>query len=166
MRTKVSLFETHQWILFSTFLNYICLNNWPSLLRTPLTNPSAFNSQACGKPQVSQAASSPVASMLRFPEYLCHLVANNGNCTLKSLVDFPKCLSCIHQARLLYFLSFWVPVLPGKSHGWRILVGYNPWGHKESDTTEWPHTHVSCTKGCKAKSLRYQNACQLVFMAS
>ena len=25
--------------------------------------------------------------------------------------------------------------LPGKSHGQRSLVGYNPWGHKESDTT-------------------------------
>ena len=29
--------------------------------------------------------------------------------------------------------------LPGKSHGWRILVGYCPWGHKESDTTERLH---------------------------
>ena len=27
-------------------------------------------------------------------------------------------------------------LLPGKSHGWRKLVGYNPWGHKELDTTE------------------------------
>ena len=29
------------------------------------------------------------------------------------------------------------PVLPpGKFHGWRSLVGYSPWGRKESDTTE------------------------------
>ena len=27
-------------------------------------------------------------------------------------------------------------LLPGESHGWRSLVGYSPWGHKESDTTE------------------------------
>ena len=27
-------------------------------------------------------------------------------------------------------------ILPGESHGWRSLVGYRPWGHKESDTTE------------------------------
>ena len=27
-------------------------------------------------------------------------------------------------------------LLPGKSHGWRSLIGYSPWGHKESDTTE------------------------------
>ena len=26
--------------------------------------------------------------------------------------------------------------LPGKSHGQRNLVGYSPWGRKESDTTE------------------------------
>ena len=41
------------------------------------------------------------------------------------------------------YYEFWrrkcqpTPVLlPGKSHGWRSLVGYSPWGHKESDTTE------------------------------
>ena len=33
---------------------------------------------------------------------------------------------------------FW----PGKSDGQRSLVGYSPWGHKESDLTE--HTHA-CT---------------------
>ena len=36
----------------------------------------------------------------------------------------------------------WQPtpvLLPGKSHRWRSLVGYSPWGRKESDTTEWPH---------------------------
>ena len=26
--------------------------------------------------------------------------------------------------------------LPGKSHGQRKLMGYHPWGHKESDTTD------------------------------
>ena len=30
-------------------------------------------------------------------------------------------------------------LLPGKSHGQRSLVGYSPWGHKESDTTERLH---------------------------
>ena len=27
-------------------------------------------------------------------------------------------------------------LLPGKSHGWRSLVGCNPWGRTESDTSE------------------------------
>ena len=33
----------------------------------------------------------------------------------------------------------WQPtpvLLPGKSHGWRSVVGCNPWGRKESDMTE------------------------------
>ena len=30
-------------------------------------------------------------------------------------------------------------LLPGKSHGRRSLVGCRPWGHEESDMTEWLH---------------------------
>ena len=33
----------------------------------------------------------------------------------------------------------WQPTpvfLPGESHGWRSLVSYSPWGHKELDMTE------------------------------
>ena len=36
----------------------------------------------------------------------------------------------------------WQPTpvfLPGKSHGQRSLVGYSPWGRKESDMTEQLH---------------------------
>ena len=36
-------------------------------------------------------------------------------------------------------------ILSGESHGQRSLVGYSPWGHKESDTTERlsaGHTHI------------------------
>ena len=38
-------------------------------------------------------------------------------------------------------------LLPGKSHGQRSLVGCNPWGHWESDTTERLHFpfSLSCT---------------------
>ena len=32
-------------------------------------------------------------------------------------------------------------LLAGKSHGQRSLVGYSPWGRKESDTTERLHFH-------------------------
>ena len=37
----------------------------------------------------------------------------------------------------------WQPtpvLLPGKSHGRRSVVGYSPWGLKESDTTERLHS--------------------------
>ena len=40
----------------------------------------------------------------------------------------------------------WLPtpaLLPGKSHGWRSLVGCSSWGREESDTTEWLHFHFS-----------------------
>ena len=53
--------------------------------------------------------------------------------------------------RILLFLEHmwrrqWQPtpvLLPGKSHGWRSLVGCSPWGHWESDTTEQLHFHFS-----------------------
>ena len=34
-------------------------------------------------------------------------------------------------------------LLPGKSRGWRSLVGWSPWGHEESDTIEQLHFHFS-----------------------
>ena len=34
-------------------------------------------------------------------------------------------------------------LLPGKSHGWRSLVGCSPWGRYESDMTEQLHFHFS-----------------------
>ena len=57
----------------------------------------------------------------------------------------------IHGPVLWRALSFvwrrqWHPtpvLLPGKSHGWRSLVGCSPWGHEESDTTERLHFHFS-----------------------
>ena len=35
--------------------------------------------------------------------------------------------------------------LAGKSHGLRSLVGYSPWGRKESDTTKQLHSLTSLT---------------------
>ena len=45
--------------------------------------------------------------------------------------------------------SVWHPspvLLPGKSHGQRSLVGYSPWGLKESDMTERLHYHFSLSR--------------------
>ena len=42
-------------------------------------------------------------------------------------------------AQLLSLRRQWQPtpaLLPGKSHGWRSLVGCSPWGRTESDMTE------------------------------
>ena len=40
--------------------------------------------------------------------------------------------------KILWIRKWWATLvfLPGKIHGQRSLVGYSPWGRKESDTTE------------------------------
>ena len=46
---------------------------------------------------------------------------------------------------ILLWRRKWQPtpaLLPGKSHGWRSLIGYTPWGHKQSDTTERLQTQI------------------------
>ena len=43
------------------------------------------------------------------------------------------------QVRKIPWRRAWQPTpvfLPGESHGQRSLVGYSPWGRKQSDTTE------------------------------
>ena len=53
-----------------------------------------------------------------------------------------------HYIRLIsgWWRRQWHPtpvLLPGKSHGWKNLVGCSPWGLEESDTTERLHFHFS-----------------------
>ena len=48
-------------------------------------------------------------------------------------------------------------LLPGESHGQRGLVGYSPWGHKESDTTE--HTHTQRWMRVKVKVVQSSTLC-------
>ena len=69
------------------------------------------------------------------------------------LVSHALIFHSIHLAlKLFYDLSAltwrrqWHPtpvLLPGKSHGWKSLVGCSPWGRYESDTTERLHFHFS-----------------------
>ena len=54
--------------------------------------------------------------------------------------------SLMLDCKLTYWRRKWQPtpvLLPGKSHGQRSLVGYSPWGRKESDMTERLHFHFS-----------------------
>ena len=46
-------------------------------------------------------------------------------------------------------MALWHPtpvLLPGKSHGWRSLVGCSPWGREELDTTEQLYFHFSLSR--------------------
>ena len=59
-----------------------------------------------------------------------------------------KCLTAMRETWVQSMgredpLEKWQPTpvfLPGESHGQRSLVGYIPWGHKESDMTERLHS--------------------------
>ena len=50
-------------------------------------------------------------------------------------------------------------LLPGKSHGQRSLVGCNPWGCKELDTTEWLHFHFSLSYIGEGNGNSLQRSC-------
>ena len=74
---------------------------------------------------------------------------------LWSLLNFPNLLAYWVQHFTVSSFSTWysstprrewqpTPVLsPGKSHEQRSLVGFSPWGRKESDTTVRLHFHFS-----------------------
>jgi len=76
-------------------------------------------------------------------------VALQGNCLKWALrfVPFPGPRWWWHPTPVL---------LPGKSHGWRSLVGCSPWGREELDTTErLPfHFSLSCVGEGNGNSLQ------------
>ena len=54
--------------------------------------------------------------------------------------------------------------LPGKSHGQWSLVGYCPWGHKESDTNEWREDQIRLPVDCSAeKKKKYRKKWHDIF---
>ena len=66
---------------------------------------------------------------------------------------------CLVATRTSFQRRQWHPtlvLLPGKSHGWRSLVGCSPWGRSESDMTERLHFHfsLSCIGGGNGNPLQ------------
>ena len=54
------------------------------------------------------------------------------------------------------------PVLfPGKSHGWRNLVGYSPWGCKESEMTHRLHFYFKGIFHAKMGTIKDRNSMNL-----
>ena len=69
---------------------------------------------------------------------------------------------CLYEHKYLIVLRFRkgqrqpMPVLlPGKSHGWRSLIGCSPWGHKELDMTERLHFHFPYVLNSTLSALLY-----------
>ena len=74
---------------------------------------------------------------------LLHYVLHSQICLILQVsLDF----LLLHSSTLWCQRRQWHPTLvlfPGKSHGWRSLVGCSPWGRTESDMTERLHFHFS-----------------------
>ena len=58
--------------------------------------------------------------------------------------------------------------MPGKSHGWKNVVCYSPWGRKESDTTERLHFSslhtlemLSYTETALERAMTMTNVCDI-----
>ena len=77
----------------------------------------------------------------------------------------------IPRVRKIPWRRTWQPTivfLPGKSHRQRNLVGYSPWGRKESDTIEANCTHT-CTadlKYCVSFSTFFHVMIKIVHLAN
>ena len=64
---------------------------------------------------------------------LVHFQGKPFNTTIIQVLD------PITNAKENEFEQLYEVFLPGKSHGWRNLVGYSPWGRKELDMTDQLH---------------------------
>ena len=78
----------------------------------------------------------------------------------KAMLKNAQTTTQFHSSHTLVRRRRWHPTpvfLPGKSHGWRSLVGCSPWGCEEFDTTEQLHFHfsLSCTGEGNGNSLQY-----------
>ena len=89
----------------------------------------------------AQCTNSQDSSVINASQLLCHHFGTQG---FPGGSDGKVCLQCGRPGfdpwvGRIPWRREWQPtpvLLPGKFHGWRSLVGYSPWGHKESDTTE------------------------------
>ena len=66
-----------------------------------------------------------------------------GQCRRHRRLRFDPWVGKIFWRRAWRHISIF---LPGKSSGQRSLVGYSPWGHKESDTTEATQQHAKAAR--------------------
>ena len=89
----------------------------------------------------STSASIWKANYIQNPSYTCVWQKKK-----KKKLFFPSFPYFIYVCIYIYRRRQWHPtpvLLPGKSCGWRSLVGCSPWGRKQSDTTERLHFHFS-----------------------
>ena len=133
-----------------------CLTLWAHALRHTIPCPSLSPGVCLNSCPLSQWCYLTISCSAAL--FFCHQsFPASGSFPVSQLFtsgeDFPvaqmvKCLSTMRETwvrslgweGLLEKEMEPTPVfLPGKSHGWRSLVGYSPWGCKELDTAEQLH---------------------------
>ena len=73
----------------------------------------------------------------------------------------------IPRVRKIPWRRKWQPAplfLPGESHGQWSLVGYSPWGHRESNVTEQPITHTHTHTHTHAYTHAHAHTCRHTHM--
>ena len=92
---------------------------------------------------------SGLADQVHNSPYLCLVISSvQFSSVSQSCPTLCNTIDCLLMAFLINncWRGKWQPtpvLLPGKSHWQRSLVGYSPWGHEESDTTERLHFQFS-----------------------
>ena len=129
--------------------------HWISDAIHPLSSPSPPCLQsfpASGSFSVSQlfiSGCGPQPSFLPALSYYNTLPTQPTLCRLYHITSLSTLLNFFQGNCLFKWRRQWQPtpiLLPEKSHGWRSLVGCNPWGCYESETTEQLHFLLSCTR--------------------
>ena len=116
-------------------------NSWSFLLQVILSFPlSFFSSYKSNSIYVIPFISQSLDILFSFSVY-------SLLCSLEVSIKISPSSEIFSSAVFTLLISpQWHPtpvLLPGKSHGWRSLVGYSPWGRWGSDTTEQLHFDFS-----------------------
>ena len=96
-------------------------------------------------PWVYMSPSSWIPLPASFPSHPSELSQRTGFECRVSCLELGLAI-CFTYGNMHVWRRQWHPtpvLLPGKSHGWRSLVGCSPWGSCESDTTERLHFYFS-----------------------
>ena len=85
--------------------------------------------------------------LLSWGNWLLNCLPPKSPLLLRQLLDLNLTTFCLESRQFIWskLLRKWQPspvLLPGKSHGWRSMVGYSPWSCKELDTTEQLNTYT------------------------
>ena len=117
----------------------------PTCLKLVLCNMKSHHNE---KPvlQLENSPGLPQLEKTHVQEWRPSAATNKRIIREKGIVETTQFHYYLHIPNIKLWKRQWHPtpvLLPGKSHGWRSLVGCSPWGCWELDTTERLHFHFS-----------------------